>query len=353
MGPGCHHRGVTKTAAADRPRITLEDVLAARERHAGRLHRTPLLSSETAGRVVRAATGRRLADDSVLLKAEHLQKTGSFKPRAALNRLASLSDDERARGAITMSAGNAGQAYAWAGRAANVPVTVVMPAAAVRSKVDACIGYGAEVVLHGADVGETADETHRLVEERALTIVHPFDQPEVIAGNGTLGLEIVEDVPDVDVVVVGIGGGGLISGVASAVKSVVPGARVVGVEPVASNALTLGLEAGHPVPIRPVSVADGLGAPYAGELTLPIVRDTVDEIVLLTDPEILAGVRFALERLKQVLEPAGAAALAALLLGRVPVRDGERVVVVLSGGNVALDRLGEFLASAAELPAPA
>jgi len=327
--------------------ISLDAIRAARERHAGRLHRTPILSSETAARVVEAATGRRLADGRLLLKAEHLQKTGSFKPRAALNRLGSLTDDERRRGAVTMSAGNAGQAYAWAGTAAGVPVTVVMPEAAVRSKVEACLGYGAEVVLHGADVGETALEIQRLVESRGLTVVHPFDHPDVIAGNGTLGLEIVEDVPDVDVVVVGIGGGGLISGVASAVKALRPEARVYGVEPVQSNAMSLALEAGRPVPIRPVSVADGLGAPYAGEWTLPIVRRAVDDVVLLTDPEILAGLRFALERLKQVLEPAGAAALAAALLGRFPTSDGDRVVVVLSGGNVALDRVGEYVAAGA------
>jgi threonine dehydratase len=331
--------------------IPLEAIQAARERHGGRLHRTPVLGSETAGRVVEQASGHRLADGRLLLKAEHLQKTGSFKPRAALNRLAALTDEERVRGAVTMSAGNAGQAYAWAGRAAGVPVTVVMPEAAVRSKVEACLGYGAEVVLHGADVGETAAEMHRLVAERGLTVVHPFDQPEVIAGNGTLGLEIVEDVPDVDVVVAGIGGGGLISGVASAVKAVRPEARLYGVEPAQSNAMSLALAAGHPVPIRPVSVADGLGAPYAGEWTLPIVRTLVDDVVLLTDPEILAGLRFALERLKQVLEPAGAAALAAVLLGRIPLHDGDRVVVVLSGGNVALDRLGDYLERAAPLPA--
>jgi threonine dehydratase len=330
--------------------IGLDEVRAARERHGGRLHRTPVLSSATAGRIVAAATGLRLADDRLLLKAEHLQKTGSFKPRAALNRLAALTPDERRSGAITMSAGNAGQAYAWAGRAADVPVTVVMPAGAVRSKVDACLGYGAEVVLHGADVGETAGEMNRLHEERGLTIVHPFDQREVIAGNGTLGLEIVEDVPDVDVVVAGIGGGGLIAGVASAVKAIRPRVRIYGVEPVASNAMSLALQAGKPVPIRPVSVADGLGAPFAGERTLPIVEAIVEDVVLLTDPEILAGLRFALERLKQVLEPAGAAALAAVLLGRIPIATGERVVVILSGGNVALDRLADLLAAAAPLP---
>jgi threonine dehydratase len=331
--------------------IPLADIRAARERLGDLVHHTPMLSSETAGRVVAAASGNGLRDGRLLLKAEHLQKTGSFKPRAALNRLSSLSTEERRKGAVTMSAGNAGQAYAWAGRAAGVPVTVVMPAAAVRSKVEACLGYGAEVVLHGADVGETATEMNRLRDERGLTVVHPFDQPEVIAGNGTLGLEILDDVPDVDLVVAGIGGGGLISGVASAIKAVRPSVRVYGVEPTGSDAMSQALAAGAPVAIRPVSVADGLGAPFAGEWTLPIVRSLVDDVVLLTDGEIMAGVRFGLERLKQVLEPAGAAALAATLFGRIPVNRGDRVVVVLSGGNVALDRLPELLLTAAPLPA--
>jgi threonine dehydratase len=333
--------------------VSLDRIRAARIALAGRVHRTPTLTSEAAARVVAAATGSTLADRRLCLKAEHLQKTGSFKPRAALTRVSTLAPEEGARGIVTLSAGNAGQAYAWAGRAAGVPVTVVMPAGAVRSKVDACRGYGAEVVLHGAHVGEAWQRVQELVETEGLTYVHPFDDPDVIAGNGSIGLEILEDLPDVDVVVVGIGGGGLISGIASAVKPLRPSVRIIGVEPVGSDAMSQALARGSPVTIVPNSVADGLGAPFAGEWTLLAVRRYVDDIVRIDDPTILAGLRFALERLKQVLEPAGAAALAAILAGAVPVRSGERVCVVLSGGNVAIDRIGELAAAAASLPSPA
>jgi threonine dehydratase len=229
-------------------------------------------------------------------------------------------------------------------------VTVVMPAGAVRSKVEACRGYGARVVLHGEHVGETFAEMERIRDEEGLTFVHPFDDPAVIAGNGTAGLELLEEVPDLDVLVVGVGGGGLISGVAAAAKALRPTIRVIGVEPERSNAMSLALERNEIVTIQPQSVADGLGAPFAGTWTLAVVRRYVDGIVLLDDATILAGLRFALERLKQVLEPAGAAALAAVLAGRVEIRDGERVAVVLSGGNVELGRLGELLAGAGTLP---
>ena len=205
---------------------------------------------------------------------------------------------------------------------------------------DACRGYGARVVLHGAHVGETFAEMERLRDEEGLTFVHPFDDAAVIAGHGTAGLELVEDLPEVDVVVVGVGGGGLISGIAAAVKGRRPAARIYGVEPERSNALSLALAAGEVVRIQPDSVADGLGAPFAGALPLAMARRYLDDVVLLDDPTILAGLRFALERLKQVLEPAGAAALAAVLAGRIPIRDGERVAVVLSGGNVEVGRLG-------------
>ena len=226
-----------------------------------------------------------------------------------------------------------------------------MPAGAVRSKVDACLDYGAEVILHGAHVGETFAEMERIRDERGLTFVHPFDDPEVIAGHGPIGLEILEDLPDVDVVVVPVGGGGLISGVAAALKESRPAVRVYGIEPEESNAVQLAIEAGEVVRIQPKSVADGLGAPFAGAWTLAMCRRYLDGIVLLDDPTILGGLRFAAERMKQVLEPAGAAALAAVLYGRVPIRDGERVCVVASGGNVEVSRLGELLAAAAPLPA--
>jgi threonine dehydratase len=330
--------------------VSLDEVRAARRRITGLVHRTPMFASSTAARLIRESGGPALADDRLYVKAEHLQKTGSFKARGLSNRVATLTDEQSRRGVITLSAGNAAQAYAWAGRTAGVAVTVVMPIAAVPSKVEACLDYGAEVVLHGADVGETFAEMERIRDERGLTFVHPFDDPEVIAGHGSIGLEVLEDLPAVDVVVVGVGGGGLISGIAAAIKESRPATRVYGVEPIESNAMQLALEAGHIVRIQPRSVADGLGAPFAGEWTLAMCRRYLDGIVLLDDPTILAGVRFAIERMKQGLEPAGAAALSAVLFGRVPIKDGERVCVVASGGNVDVGRLGELLAAAALVP---
>lgn len=330
--------------------VSLRDIEDAAARLASIVHRTPVLSSATAARWVRAATGVAIADDRLYLKAEHLQKTGSFKARGMSNRIMTLPDDARERGAITLSAGNAGQAYAWAGRTAGVPITVVMPDSAVRTKVDACIEYGARLVLHGAHVGEAFVEMERLRDTEGLTLVHPFDDPMVIAGNGTAGLELIDDLPELDVLVVGVGGGGLISGVSAAIKERRPGARVFGVEPEGSDAVSRALSAGEVVRIQPESVADGLGAPFTGILPLAMIRRYVDDIILVDDPTILAGLRFALERTKQVLEPAGAAALGAVLAGRVPIRDGERVAVLLSGGNVELGRLGELVAGAMALP---
>ena len=330
--------------------VTLDEILAARERIAGRVHRTPLLSSATTARFLAAAGGPRIADDRLYLKAEHLQKTGSFKARGMTNRIATLDADQRARGAITMSAGNAGQAYAWAGHEAGVPITVVMATNANPTKVEACRGYGAEVVLEGTHVGEAFAALERIRDARGLTFVHPFDDTAVVTGHGSVGLEVLEDLPDVDVVVVGVGGGGLISGVAAAIRERRPAVRVYGVEPTDAAAMTLAFEAGSPVQIQPRTVADGLAAPFAGNLTLAMCRRYLEGIVILTDAEILSGVRFAAERMKQVLEPAGAAALAAVLHGRIPIGDGERVAVVASGGNVDVARLGELLAAAAPLP---
>ena len=337
------------TDAADHI-VPLAAIEQARERIEGSIHRTGLMSSTTAAGWTEVATGVRLADDRLYLKPEHLQRTGSFKARGMTNRIATLPDEVRARGVIALSAGNAGQAYAWAGRDAGVAVTVVMPAGAVRSKVDACLGYGARVILHGAHIGESVAELERVRDAEGLEFVHPFDDPAVIAGHGSVGLELVDDLPDVDVVVVGIGGGGLIGGVAAAVKERRAGARIYGVEPERSNAMSLALEHGSAVTIQPHSVADGLGAPFAGSWPMAMCRRYLDDIVLLDDPTILAGMRFALERCKQVVEPAGAAALAAVLAGRIPIRAGDRVAVVLSGGNVEAARIGQLLSGAGTLP---
>ncbi len=330
--------------------IPIEAILTAREGLVDRVHRTPMLSSATAAAAIARSSGVRIAGHALAVKAESFQKTGSFKVRATRTKVASLTDDQRAAGIITLSAGNAAQAYAWAGRDVGVHVTVVMPNAAVRSKVDACRGYGAEVVLHGDHVGETWARVQKLSAERGLVICHPFDDPHVIAGNGSVGLEILEDLPDADVVVVPVGGGGLISGIASAIKQRKPGVRIYGVEPEESDAVSQALARDEIVTISPRSVADGLGAPFAGSWTLPLVRRYVDAIVRIDDPTILGGLRFAAERMKLVLEPAGAAAIAASIYGKVPLRDGDRVCVVASGGNVETSRIGELLAMAAPLP---
>jgi threonine dehydratase len=228
----------------------------------------------------------------------------------------------------------------------------MMPAGAVRSKIDACRGYGAEVILHGAHVGETWTRMDEIAAERGLTFVPPFDDPWIIAGQGTVGLEILDDLPDVDVVVAGIGGGALCTGIAAALKETKPAVRVYGVEPVTSNSMSLAIERGEIVHIEPASVADGLGSPFAGEWTLAMAQRYLDGIALIDDATILGGVRFALGRMKQLVEPAGAAALAAVLFGEIPIHDGERVCVVFSGGNVETDRLGELLAGAAPLDVP-
>jgi threonine dehydratase len=315
----------------------------------GRVDRTPLLTSRTAARVVLAASGVHLAGGTVYAKAEHLQATGSFKVRGVNLRLALLDAAEKAAGVIGISAGNHAAALAAVARQAGINAVVVMPLTAVRSKVAACQAYGAEVILHGATTAEAWAEMERVRDVRGLTFIHPFDHPVTIAGQGTVGVEILEDLPDVDLVVVGVGGGGLACGIATALATRRPATRVWGVEPESSNALSAALAADTVVPVTPGSVADGLNAPFAGEWTLALGRRHLAGIVTLTDPEILGGVRFAAERMKQVLEPAGAAALAAVLHGRVPLRDGERVCVVFSGGNVATERIGDLLAQAAPI----
>ena len=348
--PEPDHTGDEAATVLDVP---LADIEAAQIRLAGLVHRTPLLTSATAGAWAEAATGARPWDGLLFMKAEHLQRTGSFKARGMTNRIATLDPEARGRGAITLSAGNAGQAYAWAGREAGVPITVVMPEGAVQAKVDACRGYGARVILHGTHVGETFAEMGRIRDAEGLTFVHPFDDPAVMAGHGTAGLELVDDLPDVDVVVVGVGGGGLIGGIAAAVKARRPTARIYGVEPTGSDAVTQALASGAVLTIQPRSVADGLNAPFAGPWTLSMAQRYLDDIVLIDDGVILAAMRFSLERMKQVLEPAGAAALGAVLSGAIPYRGGERVAVVLSGGNVVAGRLGELLAGATRLPGEA
>ena len=311
--------------------IPLSDIRAAAARIGGRVHRTPVVSSERIG----AAAGVRL-----LLKCESFQKTGSFKPRGALNKILSLSAGERGRGLVTVSAGNHAAAVAWAARAAGASAVVVMPSDAPASKIAAVQGYGAEIVFH-ADRPTLFDKLNEVRETRGLTFVHPFDDPVVLAGAGTAGLEIAEDVPEVDAVVVAVGGGGLLGGVASAVKQVRPAARVVAVELEAGPGLKPALEAGKPIPVtRPAdTLADGMTPPFVGALPLAIAREAVDEIVTVTEEEIREGMRLLMTRAKLVVEGAGAAATAALVAGKVRFPAGSRVVALVSGGNVDLARL--------------
>jgi threonine dehydratase len=310
----------------------------ARARVAGSLHRTPLLRSRT----LSAAAGA-----PVYLKCENLQKTGSFKVRGALNRLLRLGEEERKRGVVTISAGNAAQAVAWAARAAGVHAVVVMPEHASPAKVEASRGYGAEVVLHG-DTREAFARAQALAEERGLRFVHPFDDEEMVAGHGSCALEIMEDLPDVGTIVVPVGGGGLVSGIAAAAAAVRPAVAVWGVEPEGADAMRRSLEVGAPVQLDRVdTVADGLAAPMAGVLNYALVAEFARGLVTVSDQEIVDAMRLLLERTKLLAEPAGAAGLAAVLAGRIP-RSGEApVAVVLSGGNVDLATLGRLLSGAA------
>lgn len=315
--------------------VTVQDIYAARATIGGRLHRTPILSAASLGA---------MAGVELRVKAELLQKTGSFKPRGVLTKLAALTPVERACGVIGISAGNHAQALAYGAAQEGIACTVVMPQSAVESKVAASRGYGAEVVLFGVSSIEAFAEYDRLRDERGLTPVHPFNDPAVIAGQGTVGLEIVEDAPDLEAVVVPIGGGGLISGIAVAVKELRPAVRVIGVEPEGAPSLTRALAAGRVEPLESVrTIADGLAAPFAGELTLEIARRYVDEVVLVSDDEIAHALRLVLERTKLQVEPGGAAGVAALLAGRTGLPNGTRVVAVLSGGNVDRARLKELL----------
>jgi threonine dehydratase len=316
--------------------ISVDDVRAARETIAGRLHRTPIFSSAALGHV----TGAR-----VFVKAELFQRTGSFKPRGVLTSVAALSAEERTRGVIAISAGNHAQAVAYAAAQEGLDALVVMWTGASAQKIAATREYGASVDLAATTPAEAFERLDELLEATGRTLIHPFDAAPTIAGQGTVGLELVEDVPDAGVVVVPIGGGGLIAGIAVAVKAMRPGARIIGVEPELSTAMHSALAAGERVEVTPASIADGLSAPHAGRMALGICRQLVDDVVLVSEAEIRGGFRFLYERAKLAAEPAGAVATAALLAGKVWVEPGSSVVAVVSGGNVAPRTASDILAS--------
>jgi threonine dehydratase len=295
--------------------------------------------------VLTSATLSELTRARVYLKAELFQRTGSFKPRGVLNSLASLSAEERRGGVIGISAGNHAQAVAFGAAGEGLDALLVMWRGASAQKIAATRAYGATVDLEASGPAEAFERLEELLASSGRTLVHPFDSAPTVAGQGTVGLEIAEDVLDVDVVVVPVGGGGLISGVATAIKGLRPQARVVGVEPERSNALQAALAARERVEITPVSIADGLNSPHAGRIPLAIAQVLDIEVVLVSEDEIRTGFRFLYERAKLACEPAGAAGVAALLAGKIALEPGETVAVVVSGGNVAAQTASDILGS--------
>ena len=319
---------------------TLDDIRAARKRLAGAVGNTPCRPANCADR---------LGGDGVWLKFENFHPTGSFKERGALNKLSQLDDDERRRGVLTASAGNHAQALAYHARRLGVTATVVMPAATPLIKVSNARRHGARVVLHGATFDDAAEEALRRREEEGQVLVHAFNDEAIIAGQGTLGLELVDTFADrrgggLGTVVVPIGGGGLVSGIAIAVKEQLPGVRVVGVEAAAAPAAKASLDAGRIVKIETTeTLADGIAIKRVGDLTFPLLQRYVDEVVLVDDEEIAAAIHLLLEREKTLVEGAGAAGFAALMHGKVQRAEDEATVAVLCGGNIDVNILSRII----------
>jgi len=316
--------------------ISLDDVERARERIDGRLHRTPLLSSATLSDQVGA---------DIRFKAELLQRTGSFKPRGVLNKLATLTEEEKQRGVISISAGNHAQALAYASALEGIDALVVMWQTASPMKIAAARGYGATIDTEAADIPGAFERLDELIESTGRTLVHPYDDPLVMAGQGTVGVEMLEDAPEADVVLVQVGGGGLVSGIATAVKGMKPGARVVAVEPEQSPALNASLKAGEAVTVEAKSIADGLNGPYAGPNCVRVCLELGVESVLVTEDALREAFRFMYGRMKLACEVAGAATAAALMSGVVELEAGQTVAAVVSGGNVAPQTAAAILAS--------
>ena len=311
------------------PVIELADVRAAAQRIAGVAHRTPVLTSRTLG-------------DGIFLKAECFQRAGAFKFRGAYNKLATL---DPGQDVIAFSSGNHAQAVALAARLRGVRATIVMPEDAPPAKLDATRGYGAEVETYDRWTENREEIGARLADERGLALVKPYDDAQIMAGQGTVALELLEDAPELDTIVVPVSGGGLIAGCATVLKSLSPSTRIIGVEPAAGDDHARSRAAGERVRVEiPRTIADGLGAPEPGELTWQVNRELVDDFVSVTDEELVEAMAFLFDRLKIVVEPSGAAGVAALLQGRIP---GGRVAIVLSGGNVGATRFAELLRQSA------
>jgi threonine dehydratase len=317
---------------------TLDTLRAARAGLYGVINATPLQLSRTLGEITGA---------TVCFKPESLQRTGSFKIRGAFNKISSLSPEERARGVITYSSGNHGQGVACAAAMLNTRAVVVMPEDATGAKVSAAQGYGAEIHFAGLDSLQRQQRAFELHDQFGYTIVPPFDDPAIIAGQASVGLEILSELPDVNVVIVPLGGGGLLSGVALAVKMSQPQARVIGVEPAGGDDGYQSIRKGAIVTLDEVhTIADGLRTKRIGTLNFAVIQRYVDDIVTVTDGEIKHAMRWLVERAKLVVEPSGAVGIAAMLQGKIAC-DGKKVAVVLSGGNVDSTLLAEVLESRA------
>ncbi len=331
-GVAVAHAAESDGGAPALPNVT--DVWRAQEAIRAHVYHTPLLHSRT----LSAMSGA-----EVHLKAENLQRAGSFKIRGATYKLSRLTPAERERGVIAASAGNHAQGVAIAAAALGIPCTVVMPAGAPLAKVTATQGYGATVVLHGDGYDAAYDRARELQSATGAIFVHAFDDADIIAGQGTVGLEILADLPDVEVIVTGIGGGGLIAGIATAVKSLRPDVKIIGVEAAGAASMRAALDAGKVVTL-PVcnTIADGIATKATGARDFAIVRSLVDEVVCVDDEEIIRAVLLLMERCKLLVEGAGAVGVAALLSGRLGLA-GKRTVAVLSGGNIDMNLVGKFI----------
>jgi len=321
------------TRAADKA-VTLTEIHAAMGRVRDSIYLSPCARSEEMSQ---------LTANSVYLKLDNLQRTGAFKERGALNKLLTLTGEERSRGVIAASAGNHAQGLAYhAGRHA-IQAQIVMPLTTPLIKVSATKGYGADVVLHGANYDEACEEAIRRSSEFGMTFVHPFDDEVVIAGQGTMGLEILQQVPDIEAVLAPIGGGGLIAGVACAVKETTPHVRVIGVQPARLPSMKVAIAEGHPVTLSPAAtIADGIAVRRAGEKTLPLIQKYVDDIVTVDEEEIANAILLLLEREKTLAEGAGAAAIAALINRKTPW-SGKKVAVLVGGGNIDVSLLSRIM----------
>jgi threonine dehydratase len=306
--------------------VTLEDVVAARQRIVDRIYVSPCARSETLSR---------LSTCQAFLKLENLQMTGAYKERGALNKLLTMPPADRAKGLVAASAGNHAQAVAYHAGRLGISATIVMPEATPLLKVANTRGHGARVVLGGSNYDEAYAEARRIESAEGLTFVHPFDDAAVIAGQGTIALELLEQVPDLDAVLVPVGGGGLVSGIAAALKAAAPNVKVIGVETELLPSMLAALDEGRPVTLDPATtLADGIAVKRAGELTFQHVRKHVDEIVTVSEEEIASAILYLLEKEKTVVEGAGAVPVAALLNRKVRGIEGRRVVSVVSGGNI-------------------